>query len=57
MPIKNPKDYFYPVTTSYKNNNNDLLFIENFNHFEKELTIIFQNLFDEKTSFFANDSE
>jgi len=57
MPLKTPKDYFYPITISKEKNNNDFLLNENFIHFEKELLTIFTNLFDEKLPFFADDSE
>ncbi len=57
MPLKTPKEYFYPITRSKEKNNNDFLLNENFIHFEKELLDIFTNLFDEKLPLFADDLE
>jgi len=59
IPIKTPKDYFYPVTISSdkENKNKDLLFTETFNQFENELITVIKNLFDENIPFVANDPE
>ena len=57
IPLKTPKDYFYPITRSKEKNNNDFLLIENFIHFEQELLTIFKYLFDEKLPLFTEDSE
>ena len=57
IPLKTPKDYFYPITRSKEKNNNDFLLTENFIHFEQELLTIFKYLFDEKLPLFTEDSE
>tara|TARA_B110000881_G_scaffold34262_1_gene26652 strand:- start:334 stop:3072 length:2739 start_codon:yes stop_codon:yes gene_type:complete len=57
IPIKTPKDYFYPVTISSDKENKDLLLINTFNQFEKELIAVIKKLFNENIAFIANDSE
>ena len=59
IPLKSPKDYFYPVTTSFieEKENKTKLFSQTFDQFESELLSIIIKLFDEKTPFIAHDSE
>ena len=57
IPIKTPKDYFYPVTISSDKENKDVLCIDIFNQFEKELILVIKKLFNENIPFIANDSE
>ena len=59
IPIKTPKDYFYPVIISSdkENKNKDLLIADTFDQFENELITVIKNLFDENIPFIANDSE
>ena len=59
IPLKSPKDYFYPISTSFykRNGAKSLLSFETFEQFEIELAIQIKNLFDENIPFMANDSD
>tara|TARA_B110000444_G_scaffold258392_1_gene299183 strand:- start:2057 stop:4789 length:2733 start_codon:yes stop_codon:yes gene_type:complete len=57
IPIKNPNDYFYLVTTSAIKENKNLLSFDTFKQFEIELIAVIKKLFNEKTPFMANDSK
>ena len=57
IPLKTPKDYFCPVTISSDKENKDVLCIDIFNQFEKELILVIKKLFNENIPFIANDSE